>query len=88
MLEEELARGPVAHGRPDQRRTLARIRTLIRRRFHKSMMLSGISQMLRRRGWNHQVPACRAVERDEAAAADWGRASWNPAYHGLRGSNL
>ncbi|WP_420717202.1 IS630 family transposase [Streptomyces sp. H27-G5] len=67
VLEEELAKGPVAHGWPDQRWTLARIKTLIGRRFHKSMTLSGISQMLRRRGWSHQVPARRAVERDEAA---------------------
>ncbi|MFZ4301777.1 IS630 family transposase [Streptomyces cinereoruber] len=67
VLEEELVKGPVAHGWPDQRWTLARIKTLIGRRFHKSMTLSGISQMLRRHGWSHQVPARRAVERDEAA---------------------
>ncbi|WP_455757957.1 winged helix-turn-helix domain-containing protein [[Kitasatospora] papulosa] len=63
LLEEELAKGPVAHGWPDQRWTLARIKTLIGRRFHKSMTLSGISRMLRRRGWSHEVPALRAVER-------------------------
>ncbi|WSZ45605.1 winged helix-turn-helix domain-containing protein (plasmid) [Streptomyces sp. NBC_00868] len=51
VLEEELAKGPVAHGWPDQRWTLARIKSLIGRRFHKSMTLSGISQMLRRHGW-------------------------------------
>ncbi|MET9695254.1 winged helix-turn-helix domain-containing protein, partial [Streptomyces sp. NPDC006514] len=27
--------------------------------------------MLRRHGWSHQVPARRAVERDEAAVAGW-----------------
>ncbi|MEQ4611407.1 helix-turn-helix domain-containing protein [Streptomyces cavourensis] len=43
VLEEELAKGPVAHGWPDQRWTLARIKTLIGRRFHKSMTLSGIT---------------------------------------------
>ncbi|MFJ5812128.1 hypothetical protein [Streptomyces sp. NPDC093093] len=37
LLEAELAKGPVAHGWPDQRWTLARIKTLIGRRFHKSM---------------------------------------------------
>ncbi|MFF7242158.1 winged helix-turn-helix domain-containing protein [Streptomyces collinus] len=31
------------------------------------MTLSGISQMLRRHGWSHQIPARRAIERDEAA---------------------
>ncbi|CAM5423656.1 Transposase OS=Streptomyces lavendulae subsp. lavendulae OX=58340 GN=SLAV_00820 PE=4 SV=1 [Streptomyces lavendulae subsp. lavendulae] len=44
VLEEELAKGPVAHGWPDQRWTLARIKTLIGRRFHESMTLSGISR--------------------------------------------
>ncbi|MFF7242154.1 winged helix-turn-helix domain-containing protein [Streptomyces collinus] len=29
------------------------------------------SQMLHRHGWNHQVPARRALERDEAAVAGW-----------------
>ncbi|MFJ6523564.1 helix-turn-helix domain-containing protein [Streptomyces filamentosus] len=37
VLEEELAKGPVSHGWPDQRWTLARIKTLVGRRFHKSM---------------------------------------------------
>ncbi|ANW21368.1 winged helix-turn-helix domain-containing protein [Streptomyces clavuligerus] len=75
-LEEELARGPAAHGWPDQTWTLARIRTLIGRRFHKTMTLSGISQMLRRHGWSHQVPARRAVERNEAAVAGWVKDMW------------
>ncbi|GLW54473.1 hypothetical protein Kpho01_24840 [Kitasatospora phosalacinea] len=69
VLEVELAKGAVAHGWPDQTWTLARIKTLIGRRFHKSLSLSGISQMLRRHGWSHQVPARRAVERDDAAVA-------------------
>ncbi|MGW4825722.1 IS630 family transposase [Streptomyces sp. NPDC004227] len=64
VLEEELARGPVAHGWPDQTWALARIKTLIGRRFHKTMTLSGIAQMLRRHGFSHQVPARRAVERN------------------------
>jgi transposase len=44
VLEEKLVKGPIAHGWPGQRWTLARIKTLIGRRFHKSMTLSGISQ--------------------------------------------
>ncbi|MFJ7146634.1 winged helix-turn-helix domain-containing protein [Streptomyces sp. NPDC100445] len=76
VLEEELSKGPVAHGWPDQRWTLARIKTLIGRRFHKSMTLSGISQMLRRHGWSHQVPARRALERDETAVAGWVKEVW------------
>ncbi|MEU2621997.1 hypothetical protein ABZ642_28355 [Streptomyces sp. NPDC007157] len=37
VLEQEFAKGPVAHGWPDQTWTLERIRTLIGRRFHKSI---------------------------------------------------
>ncbi|MFE7330775.1 transposase [Streptomyces sp. NPDC057565] len=76
VLEQELAKGPVAHGWPDQRWTLARIKTLVGRRFHKRMTLSGISQMLRRHGWSHQVPARRAAERDQAAVAGWVKETW------------
>ncbi|MGW5259318.1 IS630 family transposase, partial [Streptomyces sp. NPDC004012] len=69
VLEQELAKGPVAHGWPDQTWTLARIKTLIGRRFHKSMTLSTIAKMLHRHGFSHQVPARRAIERDEGAVA-------------------
>jgi transposase len=79
VLEEELGKGPVAHGWPDQTWTLARIKTLIGRRFHKTMTLSGISQMLRRHGWSHQVPARRAIERDDAAVAGWVKETWPSA---------
>lgn len=36
VLEHELAKGPAEHGWPDQKWTLARIKTLIGRRFHIS----------------------------------------------------
>ena len=76
MLEQELAKGPVAHGRPDQTWTLARIKTLIGRRFHKSMTLSAIARMPHRHGFSHQVPARRALERDEGAVAGWVKETW------------
>jgi len=76
VLEVELAKGAVAHGWPDQTWTLARIKTLIGRRLHKPLSLSGISQILRRHGWSHQVPARQAVERDDAAVAGWVRETW------------
>ena len=76
VLEQELAKGPVAHGWPDQTWTLARIKTLIGRRFHKSMTLSAIAQMLHRNGFSHQVPARRAVERDEEAVTGWVKETW------------
>ncbi|GAA5217649.1 hypothetical protein GCM10023323_75470 [Streptomyces thinghirensis] len=76
VLEQELAKGPVAHGWPDQTWTLGRIKTPIGRRFHKSMTLSAIAKMLHRHGFSHEVPARRAVERDEAAVAGWVKETW------------
>ncbi len=57
VLERELAKGPVAHGWPDQTRTLSRIKTLIGRRFHKSCTVQGVAALLKRHGWSCQVPA-------------------------------
>ena len=76
VLEQELAKGPVAHGWPDQTWTLSRIRTLIGRRFHKSYTVQGVAALLRRHGWSCQIPARRAVERDEVAVAGWVKETW------------
>ncbi|WP_416367459.1 helix-turn-helix domain-containing protein [Nocardia terpenica] len=76
MLEQELVKGAVAHGWPDQTWTLARIRTLIGHRFHKSLSLESVSQLLHRHGWSHQVPARRAVERDPQAITGWVKDTW------------
>ncbi|MBP5871449.1 winged helix-turn-helix domain-containing protein [Streptomyces scabiei] len=57
----------LAHGRPDQTWTLARIQTLIVRRLYESMTLSATAPMLHGHGFGHQAPARRAVERDEEA---------------------
>ncbi|MEU1412658.1 winged helix-turn-helix domain-containing protein [Streptomyces sp. NPDC005731] len=76
VLEQELAKGPVAHGWPDQTWTLSRIKALIGRRFHKSYTVQGVAALLKRHGWSCQVPARRAVERDEAAVAGWVKETW------------
>ncbi|MEU7205425.1 winged helix-turn-helix domain-containing protein [Streptomyces sp. NPDC045470] len=76
VLEQELGKGPVAQGWPDQTWTLERIKTLIGRRFHKTMTLSAVAQMLHRHGWSHQVPARRAVERDEEKVTGWVKDTW------------
>ncbi|MFJ4811970.1 winged helix-turn-helix domain-containing protein [Streptomyces longwoodensis] len=75
-LERELLKGPVAHGWPNQTWTLSRIKTLIGRRFHKSYTVQGVAALLRRHGWTCQVPARRAIERDEAAVAGWMKETW------------
>ncbi|MET9082171.1 winged helix-turn-helix domain-containing protein [Streptomyces sp. NPDC004237] len=76
VLERELAKGPVAHGWPDQTWTLARIKTVIGRRFHKSYTVQGVAALLKRHGWTCQVPARRAIERDENLVAGWVKETW------------
>lgn len=83
QLEAELAKGPVAHGWPDQRWTLSRIKTVIGRRFRKSYTLQGVRKLLIRRGYSCQVPARRAVERDEDKVTGWVKETW-PQVEGPR----
>lgn len=75
-LERELREGPMAHGWPDQVWTLSRIKTLIGRRFHLTYTVQGVHLLLRRHGWSRQVPARRAVERDDQAVAGWVKDTW------------
>jgi transposase len=72
VLEAELDKAPAAHGWPDQAWTLARIKTQIGCRFHKSYTIQGVAALLKRHGWSCQVPARRAMECDEAAVAGQG----------------
>ncbi|MBC9719755.1 winged helix-turn-helix domain-containing protein [Streptomyces sp. TRM66268-LWL] len=76
QLEGELAKGPVAHGWPDQRWTLSRIKTVIGRRFHKSYTVQGVRKLLIRHGFSCQIPARRALERDDAAITGWVKETW------------
>jgi putative transposase len=76
-LEAELKRGPLAHGfASDQRWTLGRIKTLTGRLFHVGYTIEGVWKLLRRHGWSCQVPARRAVERDEDAIEVWKAGVW------------
>ncbi|WP_455678892.1 IS630 family transposase [Streptomyces avidinii] len=67
VLEEELGKGPSAHGFDDERWTLARVQTLIRRRLRVSLSVATVWRLLKRHGWSWQAPARRALERDEHA---------------------
>ncbi|WP_432020167.1 helix-turn-helix domain-containing protein [Streptomyces sp. 1222.5] len=60
----------------DQRWTLKWIKLLIGRMFHISYTVQGVWRLLRRHGWTCQVPARRAVERDEAAIEVWKEQVW------------
>ncbi|GGW65134.1 hypothetical protein GCM10010381_57610 [Streptomyces xantholiticus] len=75
QLEAELAKGPAAHGWEDQRWTQSRVKTVIGRRFHLTYTIQGVRKLLVRNGWSCQVPARRAIERDDEAVAGWVLAS-------------
>ena len=69
-----------AHGwDQDQRWTLARAAALAARLFGVSYTLRGMSFLLHRIGYSPQVPVHRAVERDEAAIAEWRAVTWAKA---------
>ncbi|GLW58881.1 hypothetical protein Kpho01_68910 [Kitasatospora phosalacinea] len=76
QLERELEKGPLAHGWEDQRWTLARIKTVIGRRFHVSYTVQGVWKLLRRNGWSCQQPVRRAIGRDEDAVEVWKKQVW------------
>jgi transposase len=88
-LAEVLKADPKASGF-DGGWTLARVATVIRRRFgvlyrHPSVVWN----LLHRLGFSVQKPARRAIERDEQAIADWRTHTWSqvlqwppPAGHG------
>lgn len=76
-LAAELERGPAAHGWvEDQRWTLARVATVIARRFHVRLSVAQTSRLLHQMGWVPRVPVHRAVERDEQAVATWAKEVW------------
>ena len=79
-LRAALEAGPAAHGRDqDQRWTLARAASLAGRLSGVSCTLRGMSFLLHRIGYSPQVPVHRAVERDEAAIAEWRAVTWAKA---------
>jgi putative transposase len=77
QLRAALDAGPAAFGwGEDQRWTLARAAALATRLFGVTYTLRGMSYLLHRLGFTPQVPVHRAVERDEAAIAEWRAATW------------
>ncbi len=76
VLEEELGKGPSAHGFEDERWTLVRVQTLIRRCLRVSLSVATVWRLLKRHGWSWQAPARRALERDEHAVELWKKEVW------------
>ncbi|MEU6339176.1 winged helix-turn-helix domain-containing protein [Streptomyces cellulosae] len=64
VLKEELGKGPAAQGFEDERWTLTRVQTVIRRRLRVSLSVATVWRLLKRHGWSWQAPARRALERD------------------------
>lgn len=83
VLEAELGKGPSAHGFEDERWTLVRVQTLIRRRLRVSLSVPTVWRLLKRHGWSWQAPARRALERDEHAVELWKKEVW-PQVKGSR----
>ncbi|MEU3317443.1 winged helix-turn-helix domain-containing protein, partial [Streptomyces sp. NPDC006662] len=76
VLEEELGKGPPAHGFEDERWTLVRVQTVIRRRLRLTLSVATVWRLLKRHGWSWQAPARRALERDEHAVELWKKEVW------------
>jgi transposase len=75
-LEALLDAGPAAWGWADQCWTLSRIVEVVHERFGVDYTLAGLDLLLHRMGWSVQVPARRAVERDEEQIAAWREETW------------
>lgn len=76
LLEEELRRGPVAHGYDNDLWTLPRIGRLIGEIFDKKASPSEVWRLLRRMRWSPQKPKRKARERDEAKISKWKDQEW------------
>ncbi|MEU8837264.1 winged helix-turn-helix domain-containing protein [Streptomyces sp900116325] len=76
VLEDELGKGPAGHGFEDQRLTLVRVQTVIRRRLGLNLSVATVRRLLKRHGWSWQAPSRRALERDEHAVELWKKEVW------------
>ncbi|MFF4249511.1 winged helix-turn-helix domain-containing protein [Streptomyces sp. NPDC001822] len=76
VLEEELGKGPAAHGFDDERWTLVRVQVEIRRRLRVGLSVATVWRLLKRHGWSWQAPARTALERDEHAVELWKKEVW------------
>lgn len=71
-----LLQGALAHGYRTDLWTTQRIADLIGKRLGVTYHRNHVGKLLRQMGWSHQKPERRAVERDEAAIAEWKRSVW------------
>ena len=76
QLVRLLLKGAEAAGFATPLWTCPRITTVIARRFHVHYHVDHIGRVLHALGWSPQQPARRAIERDEAAIAQWVKQRW------------
>jgi transposase len=79
VLEEELLKGAVFHGWPDERWTLSRIQVLLAHVTGIELSVRGVWELLRCHGWSCRQPARRAIERNDAGVAGWIKETWPSA---------
>jgi transposase len=75
-LRAMLLKGALACGFATELWTIKRVRTLIRREFGLVYSHTGCWRVLRALGFTPQRPERRAIQRDEAAIAQWKRKRW------------
>ena len=75
-LEALLLKGAQAAGFHTDLWTCPRVAEVIQRRFGVCYHVDHIGRVLHALGWSPQQPARRAIERDEAAIAQWVKVRW------------
>ncbi len=76
-LRQLLRRGAKDYGFPTDAWTLNRVRRVIAETFGATYTdPSGVWRLMKAMGWSVQVPARRALERDEQAIATWVEQTW------------
>ncbi len=71
-----LIQGAMAHGYRTELWTTQRIADLIERHLEVRYHRNHVGKLLHQIGWSHQKPERRALERNEAAIAEWKRSVW------------
>jgi transposase len=75
-LQQELLRGPTAHGYRTELWTLQRIAAVIKKQFGVSYHPSHVFKVLQALNWSCQKPERRAKERNEARIQQWLAEDW------------
>jgi transposase len=75
-LEQLLLKGAAACGFPTDLGTCPRVAQVIRDRFDVDYHVDHVGRLLHALGFSPQKPPRRAIERDEAAIAQWVKGRW------------